>query len=99
MGLVDEPMGRGEKVDIDVDAVRASAMRTISEAAELLGAADENQRGAAYVHLQLAQAAALFPAASLGRCGTHGAELLFEGRSDGLYVSCGQGCSWKLSTQ
>jgi hypothetical protein len=83
----------------DVAAVQEGAQKTIAEALEYLGTREPSTQGGAFIQLQLAQAAMVFPAASLGRCGAHGAQLLFEGRSDGLYVSCGNGCSWRLSTQ
>jgi hypothetical protein len=51
-----------------------------------------------FVRAQLLQLAALAPAASLGTCQQHGRQLQFEGRPDGLWVSCGiPPCEWKIA--
>jgi hypothetical protein len=51
-----------------------------------------------FVRSQMLQLAALAPAASLGTCRQHGRQLQFEGRSDGLWVSCGvPPCEWKVA--
>jgi hypothetical protein len=51
-----------------------------------------------FVRAQMLQLAALAPAASLGTCQQHGRQLQFEGRPDGLWVSCGiPPCEWKVA--
>jgi hypothetical protein len=52
-----------------------------------------------YARQQLVEVALVAPSASLGNCSAHGRDLWYEGRDDGLWVSCGAGCEYKIASK
>ncbi len=103
---MDMSYGRYAQDGHDPEAIRNVAVEGLSrlthdysQLPQLVWESDrdrDRRQDSAIARMQIAQIALQAPAASLGTCGAHQADLLFEGRSDGLYVSCGQGCDWKL---
>lgn len=83
----------------DPNRVRLAARQAIDSTAEVTAEQLPPDGQSWLLRTELTHLAFTLPMASLGACSAHGQELLFEGRDDGLWVSCGASppCEWKLA--